>query len=412
MPMLFSSISIFIFLSIFPLLICIDIETSSGWTTQLTTIPKDDESSFLFSTIQKYYWSTSMQNNINMNVSLTLFEVINGKKIPLNSEMLYNLCPLEICAHCSGVGTVHMHHETDEINSLNEKLHSSHKSFTPCPVCGGSGKMLKRSTCNIPSDLTVDLLVPVGAKPGEKFTYEPFQNDMEKVRSYGSISLTISGMEMPVGSAVYYDEKNTSYRMPVNITAIMAVEGFVSSHLLDVECLPLMINRSEKVTFFNSTIKVPFAFVQEYYCKQLRQQQQGNPGTTASQHIIYPKEYKVTSPTVSSLLVDFHIITMEERERTFLVSWNCTMGKQHQQHSTKTVAIVEASSTTMQEYESTYEADGEMNEEEEEIVCEDPEHVTANFLQERESAFEQFQQESLLYRRYWNWLQYLAEITQ
>lgn len=398
---MFSRFSIIVFLSIVCHLVSIDIKTSSGWTTYLKTIPKEQEisASILFSTVQTYHWSTSMQNNINMNATVSLIEIISGKKIRLDKELLSNLCPLESCFHCNGVGTVHRHHEVDEINSINEKLHSSHNLFTPCPVCGGSGKMLKRSACNIPADFTVDLLVPSGAKPGQQFTYEPFQVGNKNVGQYGSVSLMISDVEMPVGSTIYYDEKNTSYRMPVNITAIMAAEGFVSDHILDAECLPLTINRSEKITFFNSSIKVPFAFLDEYYCNH-----QNQTTNLTVPHIIYPKDYKVISGIEASLLVDFHIITMEEREKLFLASWNCSLSKQLR--PTNTVAVIDISTAASHNDESHNEED------EEEIICEDPENATISFQQERQGAFQHFQQESLLYKRYWNWLQYLAEITQ
>lgn len=396
---------LFLFLSVH----CVDIETNAGWT--LLDIVHKSHLSLEYSFNQKYFWKTSSENNVQIDVYLTWLEELNGKLIHLDYSVLSNLCPLQSCSFCGGTGS--KRNIDNKITNSNVADFSHHPHF-PCPFCYGSGKIQKRTSCLLSPELELDIAVPAGSLPGQEFVYEPFSSEING-SMYGTIVVNVKGLDIPPSVGVMYNETKKEFVFPVNITALMGVQGFVHNIELGEGCLPLIINRSNKVTFSGMNISVPFSYLREYYCPSILFDERGEEGKTIS---LFPASYVAHNAPTRNLLMYFHVISIEEQEQAFLETWHCHSNKRradsndlHSMAPDPTIVgelkgqELAVSTNTMVQNELFDSGDGP--EDEEEIICADDgvDH------QLREKAFQQFRQDSFSYRKYWNWLAYLKEVT-
>lgn len=136
-----------------------------------------------------YVWSSSGQNDLDININITLNEVARGARRLLDSSLLPSLCPLTICSLCGGKGILHTH------ETLGNSVLIESASY-PCPACAGWGKMPTKRDClhltrhdssrdmsdNSQSnkyELTVDILklfIPPNTSKGDTVLYRPFES--------------------------------------------------------------------------------------------------------------------------------------------------------------------------------------------------------------------------------------------
>jgi hypothetical protein len=411
-----------------------------------------------------YVWSSSAQNDLDLNVNITFNEVARGARRLLDATLLSALCPLRPCPMCGGKGEIYSH------SVLGNSVLIETASY-PCPSCAGWGKIPTQGGCiettggaskhNATHEMkenVLKLFIPPSKRKGEKVLYRPFEspfikrlpvNDsllenathwhsQTKDGQFGSLYVTIEDIYLPKNLVTAKNPQlgiedlalqatrismhdDQQFHLIVPISPMEATFGFRRTFNIfeehdDRTCESLQISREGKPTLLDNTMAIPIRLLFEQLCiantsqPVLAETQVCDVPVDIDEYLVpyknkAPIHDKEVEPSQAMLHIQFQVLNASAYQDAFMTYWNCTI-----------VDVVEPSlSEGSVDGEEIIDLDASFPSEpvpppaepiiRREISCADTE-----FENERQQMFIKLQLNQESDKKYHNWLEFLTKI--